>query len=247
MCVRASSGILRKGVLLLLPLLILVFTVTGCIAVVVMFGLLFHFGRDWAPLAFLGGPALAVLKAGAVIILYISVRAILRSADLPADVAFYIGRPTRRKELQTGLLDLVGAVRRRLAGGRIVVCAHSLGTVLAVQTLTKLSTPPSVNEPPIMLLTLGSPLVKLSQWFAGTINGPEEMARQFATLGTVARWTNLWQQHDYIGKRLSSSASPFLVEQEVGSGGHGGYLALQSVWKHILEFAEHGSDGRPPE
>ncbi len=86
-----------------------------------------------------------------------------------------------------------------LAGrGRVVLSAHSQGSVIAVATLTR-ATPETRRR--VALLTHGSPLTRLyARYF------PEYCAPQLYShlAGRVAGWINLWRATDYIGGKVDA-------------------------------------------
>jgi hypothetical protein len=92
--------------------------------------------------------------------------------------------------------DLVARVRAWCAagtGGRIVVSAHSQGTVIAAAALWQL---PTAIRYQVGLLTYGSPLRRLYARFFPAYLGPDDLAR---LCGHVPVWRNLYRCTDPIG------------------------------------------------
>lgn len=84
----------------------------------------------------------------------------------------------------------------KTTGGRLVISAHSQGTVLAAAAVWQLS--PRVRRR-IALLTYGSPLERLyGRWFPAYFGPPA-----LETLhGEMHAWRNLWRSTDPIGGRI---------------------------------------------
>ena len=78
-------------------------------------------------------------------------------------------------------------------GGRIVLSAHSQGTVLALATIATADPP---TRPRVALLTHGSPLERLYARFFPEYFSLDLFSR---VAKEVAGWVNLWRPTDYIG------------------------------------------------
>ncbi|WP_136517810.1 hypothetical protein [Cellulomonas telluris] len=92
-------------------------------------------------------------------------------------------------------------------GGRVVLTAHSQGSVLAAATLVRASARSS-TEPAIGFVGVGSPLGKLYRWafpglfsdgvLARLADGNRRGDGDVAGIGPV-RWTNVFYRTDYVG------------------------------------------------
>lgn len=85
-------------------------------------------------------------------------------------------------------------------GGRVIISAHSQGTVVALAALADCQ-----HRPDVRLLTHGSPLTRLyeryfPEYFDGALFGEVAVA-----LGDGATWINLWRNTDYIGGPISNA------------------------------------------
>lgn len=117
--------------------------------------------------------------------------------ELAADVIAYVGSLDRRRKSCANLLRLVDFVESREPDSRIILVAHSLGTVLAAHALLRLA---ESKEPSrsISLVTLGSPLALLSRVFPGAIPIPSVLLSRLEEKGTIATWANFWRARDPI-------------------------------------------------
>ncbi|MFS0703628.1 hypothetical protein AB6N23_03825 [Cellulomonas sp. 179-A 9B4 NHS] len=92
-------------------------------------------------------------------------------------------------------------------GGRVVLTAHSQGSVLAAAVVGRRSSRP--GEPTIGLVTVGSPLGKLYRWAFpalftdGFLDG---IAQGRPGIGPVA-WTNVYYATDYVGGPICTADS----------------------------------------
>ncbi|QCB92356.1 hypothetical protein [Cellulomonas shaoxiangyii] len=92
-------------------------------------------------------------------------------------------------------------------GGRVVLTAHSQGSVLAAAVVGRTST--RDDEPTIGLVTVGSPLGKLYRWAFpalftdGFLDG---IAHGRPGIGPVA-WTNVYYATDYVGGAVRTAES----------------------------------------
>lgn len=105
------------------------------------------------------------------------------------------------------------------SGGRVVLTAHSQGSVIAAAVVGRRSPERGADEPTIGVVTLGSPLGKLYRWafpalFSdGFLAG---IAEGRAGIGPVL-WTNVFYATDYIGGavRTGDSTLPGTVDLEL--------------------------------
>jgi hypothetical protein len=93
---------------------------------------------------------------------------------------------------------------------RLVVVAHSQGTVIAADALRDWT-----NTSKVDLLTMGSPLLGLYARFFGTC-----FDTLIPNVRTRARsWVNLYRADDYVGRRLEGDVTDILID----GTGHEGY------------------------
>ena len=147
-------------------------------------------------------------------------------------------------------------------GGRVLLAAHSQGTVLAAAALLQRDARPEQDR--VVLVTFGSPLGKLYRWgFPAYVN--DEVLATLVEPGPdrrpVARWTNVHYRTDYIGGPVFAAARPGVdrvrprvdrVDRELPDprtssylygqplppiGGHSGYWVDPAMWCLVDELA----------
>jgi hypothetical protein len=146
-------------------------------------------------------------------------------------------------------------------GGRVMLTAHSQGTVLAAAALVQPGCRPEDDEP--ALITFGSPLCKLYSWgFPGYMD--RTLLEKLEPGGTakLKGWRNFYYPTDPIGGSVAPDLSgQDEVDQEFldpadcyyvygqalpASQGHSGYWADPRVWDVINRFAVWLAGGPPP-
>ena len=103
--------------------------------------------------------------------------------------------------------------------GRLVVVAHSQGTVIAVDALRR---PTNVSQ--VDLLTMGSPLSSLYARFFPV--GFGEFVRDARP--KAKSWLNLYRKDDYVGRGLGG-----VNNQQIAGTGHEGYWTDPCVLKEL--------------
>lgn len=147
------------------------------------------------------------------------------------------------------------------SGGRVVVAAHSQGTVLAAAALLQPD-----NRPPddrVALVTFGSPLTTLYGWaFPAYFN--ESVLRRLGPTGDdadspVYAWRNFHYRTDYIGGPVFPQGHPAAIDVELpdpptswyvhgqpapAPTRHSGYWVDPVVWRTVDDLADHLSRAR---
>jgi hypothetical protein len=167
-------------------------------------------------------------------------------------------------ELQRRLLRIHGPG----PGGeprRVVLAAHSQGSVIAVAALLQRSgRPPFDKDGPaddIALVTFGSPLGTLYGWgFPAYFNDEvlTELVREKSVVRT-AGWVNCFYETDYIGRsvltrdnavdrRLPDPITSWYIfgQPEPKPGRHSGYWSDPKVWAEVDRFCRLPDSGAPP-
>lgn len=155
------------------------------------------------------GPGFLQLAAGAGITVgLVAAAAVLawvswRLLEPVFDVAYYLGDEAIRDYIHEQLED---DVRAMPGGRRIIVAGHSLGSVIAVDSLLRGSGVWSRFRR-IDLVTAGSPLQRLlAKFFPDAYPSPDRLAAALAACHGDLSWTNLYRVTDYVGGRLDGRA-----------------------------------------
>ena len=138
--------------------------------------------------------------------------------------------------------------------GRVLLMAHSQGTVLAVAALEQLpSSTPAVGR--VGLVTYGAPLTRLYRRAFPAYFGDRLFAELYETAGTPAsRWRNFYRETDLIGGRvftgpddrhgdadecLRDPSTRWYVpgDPEPAVLGHSGYMADESMYRYVEGLA----------
>jgi hypothetical protein len=138
--------------------------------------------------------------------------------------------------------EVVRHLAREVQFDRLVVLAHSQGTVLAIEELTasRFGQPEGWLEgKDVRLVTLGSPMANLYQeYFPSTFPGWED-ARWDRLARRVRRWLNIYRLDDYVGTTLGTNEHDRqrlnVREACVGDGGHLHYWSDERVIREIVE------------
>ena len=85
-------------------------------------------------------------------------------------------------------------------GGRVVLSAHSQGTVVSLAALSD-----RLDRPDVRLLTHGSPLSRLYERYFPEYFDGDLFGTVAGSLGPGVTWQNLWRNTDYIGGSVSSA------------------------------------------
>lgn len=122
---------------------------------------------------------------------------------------------------------------RQMDYDRLIVVAHSQGTVIAAQSLALNDLP----DRPRYLLTMGSPLTHIyGQYFAKGF-GLDPLS------GRLARWINIYRCDDFVGTRVRAPGD--MVENlRVRPNGHTGYWTDRNVWAALRQALNTRRDER---
>jgi hypothetical protein len=148
-------------------------------------------------------------------------------------------------------------------GGRVMLAAHSQGTVLAAAALVQPGCRAEGDHP--ALITFGSPLCQLYRWgFPAYFDARLLEALEPGGTGGLNAWRNFYYPTDPIGGPVAADLSPGTrdqVDEEFldpadcyyvygqappASQGHSGYWADPRVWDVINRVAAGLADAPPP-
>jgi len=166
--------------------------------------------------------------------------------------------PSYAERAVPDLQERISRLSKDRAGGsgRILLMAHSQGTVLAVAALEQL---PSSSAPAaagrVGLVTYGAPLTRLYRRAFPAYFGDRLFTELYETVGTPAsRWRNFYRRTDLIGGRvftgpdgghgdadvcLRDPSTRWYVprDPEPPVLGHSGYMADESMYGHVEGLA----------
>jgi hypothetical protein len=162
--------------------------------------------------------------------------------DFGFDVLHYGGNETFRSSLIQATTKTIRWFHEQAPGTPIILVGHSLGSVVAAQTLSSLCATESWLSR-VVLVTLGSPLNYISRVFPKSVPPARKLADTICSAGV--RWINLWRLNDPIGKFLDIGESG-TVQDCVDKGGHMDYWSKAAVWQAVafraLEIGEGSSE-----
>jgi len=189
-----------------------------------------------------------------VIVIPVSVAVQRLALDLANDVISYIRRNCaahRRREQRSreggqAADDAVPASRRRIrrrfylvlramfeqpySVDRLVVFAHSQGSVIAIDELAHSFTQKTWCDRAVTLITFGSPISHLYQHYFPATYPPWNHTQWEELFKRVRRWVNLYRIDDFVGTRVenpeqrpSPSPTDAFYQMPIGCGGHSDY------------------------
>jgi hypothetical protein len=150
---------------------------------------------------FMAGLSIAVFALALV-----TVRMIAPSLKVLLDIFRYIGSVGYRETIQ---LHMDALIRERGPGRPMYILSHSLGTVIALDSL--LSSGEWHGDAQITLITLGSPIRRFfMQFFPGLFFPASTTTAAAAVAARVSfRWINCYRPLDQIGTALGLSSLPY--------------------------------------
>src|ERR1700674_3230246 len=157
--------------------------------------------------------------------------------DFIGDVAAYVGKPERRMDIEGALRATIDAAAKSAPAAQILVVGHSLGTVVVSHSLLGLKQDhPGSGR--LILVTLGSPLRRMSRIFPAYVKSPEELLSAYAGQRTVIFWANLWRDRDFIGRALKPTVQEIFAEKSLGDGPHWGMWSDRRLWQSVHSLLE---------
>ncbi len=116
---------------------------------------------------------------------------------ITADICMYLGSPGYRESVSEDFRNELANVTA--AESEILIAAHSLGSVIAIDGLGRSTN----SERKTTLVTMGSPLKRFfSRFFPYSVPPPDVLARAIAEHGLSFRWINVYRPRDPIGTVL---------------------------------------------
>lgn len=112
--------------------------------------------------------------------------------QLQADVAGYVSKNEQRERIRSFVLDALLRLASRTDVERIIINAHSNGTVIAYDVLRQL--PLYARQKIVAFVTAGSPLRKYVTLF--------RWGRDIESDFALSDWLNFWDEHDPVADPL---------------------------------------------
>jgi hypothetical protein len=156
---------------------------------------------------------------------------VLSPYDYIGDVASYVASDSFREAAARQFASVLRHVAEQAPNARIVVVGHSLGSVLVSHAL--LNAQLKDGRKPV-LVTLGSPLARMSRWFPH-LRAPQQLLLAYRDRNLVEKWYHFWREGDYIGGALMPNRSDELyAEKPLGPGGHADYWGDERLWRELV-------------
>jgi hypothetical protein len=160
------------------------------------------------------------------------------------DIVRYMGSPRYRQTLQEELDKTVGSLKPLSGRRRILILAHSLGSVIAVDSL--INSTVWKREDDVFLVTLGSPIRRFFlRFFPGYVfpNSVEQSAGAIARRIGVFSWVNIHRLWDYVGGGLNLALTKVGTEVCTGQpwrifSSHTNYWHDDIVFGKLLQALE---------
>lgn len=185
--------------------------------------------------------AALVVSVTAALALVAGFRALLGPYDVIGDTAAYVSDAELRAQAMEAAATTIARIASLAPRAQILLVGHSLGSVLITDAL--LSSPLPPERMPI-LITLGSPLRRLSHFFR-SVRTPLERLRIFRERGLVRSWFHYWRDGDYIGQSLMPRHDDIYSERSLGRGFHANYWTDHRLWFQVMLRAREALSPQP--
>jgi hypothetical protein len=160
------------------------------------------------------------------------------------DILLYVGDSKFRENAHAALETAIASARERSPDGIFVVVAHSLGSVIALESL--LTSRGWKEGDQIVFATMGSPIRRFfwrffpDYMFHGT---PSVAAKFIARRFREFRWVNVYRPFDQIGSALGFSTSCAARDRSTGQlnlvlSAHVNYWSDETVISNLRDMAE---------
>lgn len=163
----------------------------------------------------------------------------LGPAKILLDIALYVGTPSYRTAIQAYLARVVATIPDR-STTVIWVVAHSLGSVIALDSLTNSTAWQSTDH--VRLVTLGSPIRRFFfRFFPGAFFEPriEAAAEAIASRIGELTWLNAFRRFDYVGTTLGLRGYGFDLPTRQNWPAHADYWSDARVARTVLDGLLH--------
>jgi hypothetical protein len=154
-----------------------------------------------------------------------------------------------RHRIQDRLATLVAELLANEDPDRVIIVAHSQGTVIALDTLDR-DGPGWAKGRELRLVTMGSPYTHVYNRYFPLSFPPHRERENLAPGGVLAGWTNIFRVDDFVGTHIDAprnrpegNALPhWPTECAVPTGGHTMYWVDEAVYSPLRTAVEAPSD-----
>jgi hypothetical protein len=170
--------------------------------------------------------------AGSSILVWLLSKWISGPLEVTLDIARYLCDPRCRAGVQRALDERIRSIP---ADARIVLLAHSLGSVIAVDSLINSSV--WRGREAVVLVTLGSPIRRaFVRFFPGFLfpAGVPDTGRLARTRVGSLRWINVYRRLDFVGQNLDLPPDVGIDVPTRQWRGHAGYWNDDQVLGSVL-------------
>ena len=187
-----------------------------------------------------------------VAIVFVNARVVAPILKILLDIFRYVGGDSYRKNIQLHLDSIIRVLSIDSGAGKsVVILSHSLGTVIALNSL--LSSEEWAQDARITLITLGSPIRRFfMRFFPGLFFPATIAAAADAVAERVAdfRWINCYRPFDQVGAALGLSGLTNARDISTNQwrriwNAHPNYwgddLVLKSIARAMLETPMHST------
>ncbi|MEL7351464.1 MAG: hypothetical protein AAFN38_08520 [Cyanobacteria bacterium J06560_5] len=164
------------------------------------------------------------------------IRAIL---DLANDVVLYLFRESKNDlSIRQTFRKTVDYLVSKQDIERLIVIAHSQGTVIAADELADPALEPLFQNLPVTLVTMGSPLSHLYQHYFPSQYPSWQAAHWDKLFERVSTWINLYRRDDYVGTQITcpKRSDVNFKNHALGLGGHLGYWRDDAAIAALLHY-----------
>jgi hypothetical protein len=154
-----------------------------------------------------------------------------------------------RHRIQDRLATLVAELLANEAPDRVIIVAHSQGTVIALDTLD-LHGPTWAEGRELRLVTMGSPYTHVYNRYFPHSFRPHRKRKNLGPRGVLSGWTNIFRVDDFVGTHIDAPRNRhkgddrpnWPTECPVPAGGHTMYWVDEAVYGPLRSAVEMPSN-----
>ena len=151
-----------------------------------------------------------------------------------ADSVRYAGNQAYRNRLQQAFDAQISALDLQ-AGARVIVGAHSLGSIITIDSLRRPDSPLR-NTGGIELVTAGSPLRRIfARFFPARYPSACDIAAELVGDGVIGAWVNVYRPFDPVGASIGREQCSSIVDVSTEQGAKQPWSA---GWAHVNYWSD---------